>query len=135
MLGDVNRLFVFKSLLTTPSNILPLHLKQTFPPMIWIFTDSEGDGIESELPFKKFSTLIQIWFDRGLLYYMYMKGSKGTLLSQGPTVQIFWEGHTIWINLSPFLEINWWLAASEKSGRLIQICVAFSSSQNIWTLT
>ena len=39
-----------------PSNVLPLHLKQTFPPMIWIFT--EGDGIESRLPFKIFSTLI-----------------------------------------------------------------------------
>ena len=26
--------FVFKSLLTSPCNVLPLHLKQTFPPMI-----------------------------------------------------------------------------------------------------
>ena len=34
MLGDVNKLFVFKSLLTMPSNVLPLHLKQTFPPII-----------------------------------------------------------------------------------------------------
>ena len=38
-----------------PSNVLPLHLKQTFPHTIWIFT--EGDGIESRLPFKMFSTL------------------------------------------------------------------------------
>ena len=45
----------FKSLLTMPSNILPLHLKETFPPIIWIFT--EGDGIRSRLPFKIFSTL------------------------------------------------------------------------------
>ena len=30
---------------------------QTFPPIIWIFTDGEGDGIESRLPFKIFSTL------------------------------------------------------------------------------
>ena len=36
---------------------LPLHLKQTFPPIIWIFTEDEGDGIESRLPFKIFSTL------------------------------------------------------------------------------
>ena len=57
MLGDVNKLFVFKSLLTTPSNVLPLHLKQTFPPTIWIFTEGEGDGIKSRLPFKTFSTL------------------------------------------------------------------------------
>ena len=54
-MGDVNKLFVFKNLLTTPSNVLPLHLKQTFPPIVWIFI--EGDGIESRLPFKIFSTL------------------------------------------------------------------------------
>ena len=23
----------------------PLHLKQTFPPTIWIFTEGKGDGI------------------------------------------------------------------------------------------
>ena len=41
-----------------PSNVLPLHLKQTFLPIIWIFTEGEGDEIESTLPFKIFSTLI-----------------------------------------------------------------------------
>ena len=40
-----------------PSNVLPLHLKQAFPPIIWIFIEGEGDGIESRLPFKTFSTL------------------------------------------------------------------------------
>jgi len=40
-----------------PSNVLPLHLKQTFPQIILIFTEDEGNGIESRLPFKKFSTL------------------------------------------------------------------------------
>ena len=39
------------------SNILPLHLKQTFPPIIWIFTEGEGDGIESRQSFEIFSTL------------------------------------------------------------------------------
>ena len=34
LLGDVNKLFVFISLLTTPSNVLPLHIKQTFPAII-----------------------------------------------------------------------------------------------------
>ena len=53
-----NKLFVFISLLTTPSNVLPLHLKQTFPPIICIFTEDEGDGIESRLPFKICSTLL-----------------------------------------------------------------------------
>ena len=41
-----------------PINVLPLCLKQTFPPIIWIFTEGEGDGIESRLPFKIFSTLL-----------------------------------------------------------------------------
>ena len=43
-----------------PSNILPLHLKQTFQPIIWIFTEGEGDGIKSRLPFKIFTTLTGI---------------------------------------------------------------------------
>ena len=61
-MGDVNKLFVSKSksLLTTPSNVLSLHLKQTFPPIIWIFSEGEGDGIESRLPFKIFSTLMDL---------------------------------------------------------------------------
>ena len=37
--------------------MIPLHLKQTFPPVIWIFTEGEGDGIKSRLPFKIISTL------------------------------------------------------------------------------
>ena len=41
-----------------PSNVLPLHLKETFPPIIWIFAEGEGDGIEFWLPFKIFSTLL-----------------------------------------------------------------------------
>ena len=38
-----------------PSSVLPLHLKQTFPPIIWIFT--EGEEMESRLPFKISSAL------------------------------------------------------------------------------
>ena len=60
MLGDVNKLFVFKSLFTTPINVLHSHLKQTFPPIIWIFTEGEGDRIESRLPFRIFSTLQKV---------------------------------------------------------------------------
>ena len=43
-----------------PSNVLPLHLKQTFLSIFWIFTEGEGDGdeIKSRLPFEIFSTLI-----------------------------------------------------------------------------
>ena len=47
LLGIVNQRFTFKSLLTTTSNVLPLHLKQTFPPIIWIFIEGEDDGINS----------------------------------------------------------------------------------------
>ena len=51
LLGDVNKLFVYKSLMTTHSNVLPLHLKQTFTAIILIFTEGEGDGIETRLSF------------------------------------------------------------------------------------
>ena len=30
---------------------MPLHLKQTFLSIIWIFTEAEGDGIESKATF------------------------------------------------------------------------------------
>ena len=38
-------------------NAQPIHLKQIFPPIIWIFTEGESDMIESRLPFKIFSTI------------------------------------------------------------------------------
>ena len=56
----VNNLFVFKSLLTTSNNVLPLCLKQNFLPVIKIFTEGEGDEIKSRLPFKIFSTLCKM---------------------------------------------------------------------------
>ena len=34
LLGISNKLFIFIILLTTHSNVLPLHIKQTFPPII-----------------------------------------------------------------------------------------------------
>ena len=46
------------------SPLQPLHLKQTFPPIIWISTD--GDGIKSRLPFKIFSTLPNAYASLGL---------------------------------------------------------------------
>ena len=55
MLGVVNKLLKMKSLLTIPGNVLPLHLKQTFPPIFWIFT--EGEGIEWRLFSEIFFTL------------------------------------------------------------------------------
>ena len=46
--GQISTLYYFLSDYGRES--LLLHLKQIFPPMIWIFT--EGDGIDSRLPFK-----------------------------------------------------------------------------------
>ena len=46
------------------SNVLPLHLKQTFPPIIWIFTEGKGDGIESRLSSQILSTLLQLYKDK-----------------------------------------------------------------------
>ena len=40
-----------------PNNVLPLRLKLTFPPIIWIFTEGKGDEIESRLPYKNLSAL------------------------------------------------------------------------------
>ena len=57
LLGFVNKLLKTKRLLKSPSNVLPLHIKQTFLLIIWIFTEGEGEGIESRLPYKIFSTL------------------------------------------------------------------------------
>ena len=47
----------FVSLFTTASNVLPLHLKQTFPFIIWVFVEVEGDVSKSRIPFKIFPTL------------------------------------------------------------------------------
>ena len=44
-------------MLTAPSNVLPLCLKQTFQPIIRIFTEGEGDEINSRLSSKIFFTL------------------------------------------------------------------------------
>ena len=91
LLGDVNKLFVFKSLLTMPSNVLPLHLKQTFPPIIWIFTEGESDGIKSRLPFKFFSSL--------LLYFMNISSFAFNFFNLGDfVVDLKWD-FTSWLPL------------------------------------
>ena len=50
LLGVVNKLFVFKNLLTTPIMFTP----QANFPIIWIFTEGKGDRIKSRLPLKSF---------------------------------------------------------------------------------
>ena len=61
LLGIVSKPLKTKSLLTTLSNVLLLNLKQTFSPIIWIFIEGEGDGIESRLHFKKFPLYMYSW--------------------------------------------------------------------------
>ena len=88
----MNKRFVFKSLLTMPSsNFLPL----TFPPIIWIFTEGKGDGIESRLPFKTFYTLALV---RRACVKKYFDGLK-------------WQNffHDI---------LFWWILAKEPQHRL-----------------
>ena len=45
LFGIVNKPLKTKSLLTSPSNVLPYHLKQISLQIIWIL--SEGEGIEA----------------------------------------------------------------------------------------
>ena len=76
MLDDVNLLSVFKSVLTMPSNDLLLHLKHTFPPIIRIFTEGEGDGIESRLPFKNLFYLTQTMIANTLIGSMNLSDNR-----------------------------------------------------------
>ena len=80
MLGDANKLFLFKSLLTMPSNVIP---QANVSLIIWIFTEGEGDEIKSRLPFKIFCTLcsfmiqfhlkLKILINHGVVCNMYLK--------------------------------------------------------------
>ena len=51
-------------MLTSPCNVLPYYFRQTFRPMIWIFNEGEGDGIEPRLSSWIFSTLIGCRFNK-----------------------------------------------------------------------
>ena len=73
-------------LLTMPSNALPLHLNQTFPHIIWIFTEGEGDGIECKLPLNFISTL-KVQKLRSLQYYSKRMNKPYMLTLQGG----FWK--------------------------------------------
>ena len=96
-MGYVNKFIIFKSLLTMPSNVLPLHLKQTFPHIIRVFTESEGDGIKSRLPFTIFSTLsYQILKSQECLF-------RNIFIPLCPTKTISWHcilmvrSHVLWL--------------------------------------
>ena len=90
LLDVVNKILKTTKLLSSPINVLPYCLKQTFPPIIWIFNEGEGDGIESNLPFKIFPTLLFV-----------IIGKQETLESDnsfsGPyySVPCFWVGRLL----------------------------------------
>ena len=86
LLGDVNKLFVLKSLLTMPSNVFPLHLKQTSPSIVRIFIEGWGDRIQSRLPFKVFSTLYNISKHKSDLPSWWSSSSTDILVGIIPSV-------------------------------------------------
>ena len=57
MLGDVNKL-CFQMFVDNAQQCFAFTPQANFPPFIWIFSEDEGDGIKSRLPFKIFSTLL-----------------------------------------------------------------------------
>ena len=79
-----------------PSNVLPLRLKQTFSPIIWIFTEGEGDTIESRLPFKIFSTLFPTRVDIAILKFGYLINAK-----------IGWFGLVTYFKWNLGILLNW----------------------------
>ena len=89
-------------MLTTPSNVLPLNVKQTFPPIIWVFTEDEG--IKTRLPFKIFSTLIHIAMKKVMPFYMI-----GPIESIFKTLEIPWYVISLmyyqrWDNLNRYFQ-------------------------------
>ena len=60
LLGVVKKLWKQKVCWQRPA--MPFYLKQTFPIIIWIFTEGEGDWIKSRLPLRIFSTLLFLAF-------------------------------------------------------------------------
>ena len=71
-----------EKLLTSPSNVLPSHLKQTFLPIIWIF--NEGDEFKSMQPYNIFSTLKFIYSEKATncwrnLYHGFAPSSNGQI--------------------------------------------------------
>ena len=59
LLGDVNKLLFPKVCWQGPA-MFCLY-KQIFLPIIWIFTENKGDGIESRLPFKNIFYFMRKW--------------------------------------------------------------------------
>ena len=102
-------------MLTSPSNILPLHLKQTFRPIILIFTEGEGDRIESRLPFKNINT-------RNYFQFYSLSSGRGLFVSH--LKDLF-----VWINESEHFK----LGVVQKDGNLKSVFQRLMLNvENIW---
>ena len=86
------------------SNVLPLYLNQIFPPIIWIFTEHEGDGIKSRLPFKTFSTLkrgstapnsIQTWPSVWCTWSMGFKRPVSCFVCMANNSKVSWDSNNL----------------------------------------
>ena len=62
--GWCQQTFCFQKFVDNSQQCFDFTPQAKFQPIIWIFTDSEGDGIKSRLPFKIFSTL---WYISALV--------------------------------------------------------------------
>ena len=101
--------------MTTPSNVLPLHLKQTFLPIIWIFTEGKGDGIKFRLPFDVFffTTITFSYFVNTYMYIMTSIQKLGTILSN----QVLINKTVQSVNNKSY---SWFLFASNLTKHLTQ---------------
>ena len=85
------------------SNVMLLLLKQTFSPIIWIF--SEGVGIKSRLSFKTFSTLnheyiVSDWVSDEHRIFQEYENDQNNIRCQlndyeNQSYKLFGEGYTI----------------------------------------
>ena len=95
---------------------LTLHLKQTFSSIIWIFTEGEGDGIKSRLPFKIFSIYLFLWqiFHNNVISYVHLHQRIWILSSHTCMCKKMSKFHQEWqqrkLKASGFCPgRNWWL--------------------------
>ena len=58
-----------------PAMFCLLHIKQTFQPIIWIFTVGEGDEIQSRLPFLLYSNFHKLWPFKYIYFFPFFSRS------------------------------------------------------------
>ena len=78
------------------SNVLPLHHKQTFPPMIWIFTEGWWDRIQAT-----FQTI-----------FFFVSASNQSRFERRPIRKLYKVYHEIWLISMRKKEGKWFLKPS-----------------------